>query len=547
MRLYALLFALAVCRTRAATIPSEGVEPPTIAQPVDVKEPIEQSNVENNVRNAPDTIPVAIVEEPAQPKLDENSNDYIPSDDEQSVIIKRVEIDLNNPGPPQRQQHETQNPETYAERDYFVADIKQKLLDTENVFKKSVSDVNESFENWVPNSAHLTAIQNDIKEMQNKFLAQLSELNQSLQSYLNPQSTKSVVSDPKSVANLKEVETRLKDLEVNFKAGVQTLSEGVKVLESAKADGDATSTAEKPSETGSPSPAPSNPTNEQPPNPLGQVFQYFSDAIGQAINQMQNTFNSFTNQNNQQGTSESPPAGAQSDEGASTSKPPSFWETIQQQFNQMFNFGQSNPSSQTSQTPSTNPLLSLFNSNPIFQNFLNQGRPSTTPSSPTTAEVKPWSDEPPKAVEPQVAPAKAEEKPQQLQPQASDIPAAQTGPIREIVQNNPIVKGIVQRIQSISSPEKPREKKPEQVPELVKSEDTIKNKEPVSATKGHVFYGGHGGSGGDNGIDGIVVKSLANEEKIEEFPPKLEQKKDAELAKEEEEEKETVLLPDKTE
>ncbi|XP_068630157.1 neurofilament medium polypeptide-like isoform X2 [Battus philenor] len=479
MKLYALILVLVACHARALPIEQEI---PDDVKPVE-KEPIDDVSVEN-LQITPDAIPVAIVEEsiPALKKVDENSNDYIPSDDEPSIQIKRLEIDLDNPGPPQRQEHETQNPGSYSDRDFFVDDIKQKLLETENVFKKSVLNVNEGFQNWVPNSQHLKTIQNDLKEMQSKFLGQLADLNQSLKSYLNPQSTKSVLVDPESTANLRQVENRLKDLEYNFKAGVETLTAGVKALE-AKADGEE---PQKPAETGSAGSATDGSTTEQTPNnPLGQIFSFFSDSIGQAITQVQNTFTSFTNPNNS--GSDAPPSGSQSDEA--TSRPPSIWENFTNQMNQIFNGGQKPQSGQSTSNP-------LNQANQFITNILNQFRPQANnpASKPDKERVTPKPSQSEPAQSDDAAPTKPDE-----QPVKKETPVTpQPGPIRQIVQNNPIVKGIVQRIQSITNPEKPREKEPQKNSEPVKSENSIKE-ETVPATKGHGhggYYEGNGGNGG---------------------------------------------------
>ncbi|KPJ17291.1 hypothetical protein RR48_08782 [Papilio machaon] len=586
MRLYALILVLAASRTGALPLKPEPAHEAEIRQVVQ----LEDADA-NKLRNVPDVIPVAIVEDTISPvKIDENSNDYIPSDDNPSPIIKRLEIDLSNPGLPQRQQHETQNPESYIERNSFIADIKQKLLDTENVFKKSVSNVNEGFQNWVSNSAHLKTIQSDIKDMQSKFLTQLDNLQQSVQSYLNPQSAKAVIVDPETAANLKEVESHLKVLKNNFEAGVQTLSEGVKVLE-AKADGDA-GTAENPTGTGATNPNP--PAEQSSTNPLGQVFEFFSNTMGQAITQMQNTFNAFTNPSNQNGGSNTgsqpswnplpglfnqqsttgAPAGTQADEA--TTRPPSVWDNFQQQMSQFFG-SESNPFNQANQ---------------FFQNLINQVRPSA--ATPADTNTKPENDpveqnsapvpskpisSPPAQVQPAAA---AQPQPEPIQPQAPE-PAKesqatlQPGPIRQMIQNNPIVKEVVQRIQSISNPEKPREKpeiesepaKPEKALEPAKPEDVIKEEtvpeaikeeavsevvkeealpeiikeEAIPATKGH---GGDGNSGVNNVSDGIAVKKITLEEKIEEIPHKCQMEKKEELASDKEE-KETALLPDKTE
>ncbi|CAK1582465.1 unnamed protein product [Parnassius mnemosyne] len=577
MRLYALIFTLAVLHARAACIPIEAEKPQAdeIFKHEESKETVEQLNnvdkAENNLRNTPDVIPVAIVEDtkPAQ-EINENSNDYIPSDDEPSINIKRVEIDLENPGQPQRQEHETQNPEFYAERNNLVSDIRQKLLDTENVFKKSVSEVNEGFENWVPNSEHLTVIQKDIKEMQNKFLTQLSNLRQTLEAYLSPQSTKSDIEDTEYVANLRDVRNRLKVLEVNFKAGVQTLSEGVKALEAAKADGASAGAAEKPSETGSPNPAPANPS-EPSTNPISQFFSTFSNAIGNAINNMQSTFQSLTNPPNQ-----TPPVGAQSDEAA-TPAHPSMWEVFQTQLNQIFNGGQTSDQAQAPSDTPVNPFVQAFQSNPLIQGFINQFRPQANPT-PNAAEAKPQNSQPAQtvsapsqpvqpqsaqtltaqsqAVQPEsIQPQPESIQPQPVQPQASqetqpqpaeppkETPAAtaQIGPIRQMVENNPFVKGIVQRIQSISNPEKPRQKVPVQAPESVKPEVSVN--EPISATKGH---GGGGSEAGDNIDSDRAAMSVPSEEKVEKVPQKCEKDKDVDLANDKKE-KEAVPLPDKTE
>ncbi|CAG5023558.1 unnamed protein product [Parnassius apollo] len=535
MRLYALIFTLAVVHARAACVPIEAEKPQAdeIIKHEENKEIVEQLNnadkVENNLRNIPENIPVAIVEDtkPAQ-EINENSNDYIPSDDEPSINIKRVEIDLKNPGPPQRQEHETQNPEFYAERNNLVADIRQKLLDTENNVKKSVSEVNEGFENWVPNTEHLTVIQKDIKEMQNKFLTQVSNLRLTLEGYLSPESIKSDTVDTEYVANLRDVRNRLKILEVNFKAGVETLSEGVKTLATAKADG------EKPAETGSPNPAPANPS-EPPTNPFSQMLLQLSNAIGDAFNGMQSAIQSITNPQNQ-----TPPVGTQSDDAATPARP-SMWEVWQSQ----------------------------------FQSFINQFRPQVSPAT-NVAEAKPQNSQPaqavsapaqpvqPQPVQPLAAQSQAVQpesvqpqpesvQPQPVQPQPSqeaqsepaeppkETPAstAQTGPIRKIVENNPFVKGIVQRIQSISNPEKPRDNVPVQPPKSVKPEESVN--EPISATKGH---GGGGSQAGDNIDSGRIAMSVPSEEKVEKVPQKCEKDKDVELA---DEKKENEAVPDKTE
>ncbi|XP_022113222.2 protein piccolo-like [Pieris rapae] len=547
MRLYALLALCVYARAATISLPDRKIDDldnVDLDNLVSEPELVDQANtvkdIDNSLRNA---IPVKVIQDVK--KIDENSNDYIPEGD--SLDVKRAPIDLNNPGSPQRQEHETQNPESYSDAQKAVFAIKQTIEDTQEVFTLGLKGISENFNKLFANNEKLSTIQQNIVNLKSAFNEQVLKLNNTIKSYIKPDKVEEAESE------VKAVETRLRVLESNFESGVHTLSEGVELLaimkeedEAARAEADAAGNPQAASST-------------QPPvaqnNPVMQFLYNFQQGMANSIanlnNAVQGVFNPNANQgqgqpqqsssqpggnfvgglfqgiqlpfgqqgqqNAQAGQAQQKPPGTSADEPAQTGwRPPNIIQQVQNQWNNLVNGGQ-NPQ-QAQQQPSQNPIgqaiqgfVSIF-SRPNG----NQNQQSTPQSSNQAAGNSAGSVEKPSADVPQgVNVVPVDPVPQQPQPavpiaqpeaaQPVQTAAEQPGPIRQLVQNNPIIKGLQTVATRITQPDRPRES-------VDKNADS----------KGHGGWGGGAGNAGDN----------PNGSRINEEPEKIEKNEKEKISEE---------------
>ncbi|XP_046968142.1 histone acetyltransferase KAT6A-like [Vanessa cardui] len=556
MRLNTFILTLCVCalHVRAASISSEkklddldNVDLDNVALEPELIDQVTVKDVDNNLRKTIVDIPVKVVEEPTV--LDENSNDYVPNNDD-STNIKRVDIDLANPGPPQRQEHETQNPENYGEKEKAIFGIKKTIEDTEKIFNQGLQELSNKFKNLFGSNEDLPAIQNNLQNLRHTFTDQIVKLNETIIKNLKPDSSQTVKESEKK---LKIVETQLQNLQKKFEVGVDTLTEGVEVLtiireedaEAAKtksiineerevAKQETPANGNPDAEQGSSStqaPAASSTTAPASSNPIMNWLSNFQNEITSAFSNFQSTIqnNWLGNQffqgapNIIQGTNptviQNPPAqqgqnavpaGAQSDT-AVTQATPAPWgpqaiiQHVQNLINPAQNTQQAAQGQQTA-TPAANngPFSQVFQNLVQFIQRPNQGQaqPPANPTPASTEGTNPSSANPDNT---DTSQADAIPVPsQQPQPVPQSAPAqqpGQNGPIQQLVQNNPIIKGIqsaVQRLQGTPNPETPRN-------EIIK--DNSEDKEELKGRPGV-----NTSNQGDTDISGVVKDIDAQKE-----------------------------------
>ncbi|XP_050344598.1 translation initiation factor IF-2-like [Nymphalis io] len=531
MRLNTFILTLCVCAfyARAASISSEkklddldNVDLDNVALEPELIDQVTVKDVDNNLRKTIVDIPVKVIEEPTV--LDENSNDYVPNNDE-SITIKRVDIDLANPGEPQRQEHETQNPENYGEKEKAIFGIKKSIEDTEKIFNQGLQKLSNNLKNLFGNNEDLPAIQNNLQNLRHAFTEQIVKLNETITKNLKPDSNQVTKESEKK---LKIVESQLQNLQKKFEVGVDTLSEGVEVLtiireedetaktksiiseerEVVKADakpdtqpdtkpdtqnGNTASSTLAPTTTSSQAPAISNPVTHfmhQFQNTMSQAFASLTSSVQNtgSTNPISNFFNGLGFPNIIQGSNptvninppaqqgqNTVPAGAQSDTAVPPPTPTpwgpqAILQQVQNTWQNLINPGQNAQQTQTAEgqqtaaPPANNrPFSNAFNNIVQFLQGPNQAAQpnpvNPTPASAQNTNGPSTNSEKPDATQADAIPAPA----QQAQPSSQSVPAQQTeehnGPIQQLVQNNPIIKGIqsaVQRLQGTPNPETPR-------------------------------------------------------------------------------------------
>lgn len=493
MKQYAhLLLAILVLHAHAAIIP-EQIQPEVEKELIndDIKSPIEnisseqvlidQSNTIKDVQNdlrksAAEGVPVEVILVEVLPTQKTNIDKEIVNEVSDEEIHRPV-IDLKNPGPPQRQEHETQNPEHYEDAERTAISVGEDIRETQTLLKQGLQGVTDGIQNWYVNNEQINNIQVSLQNMQENFKTQIQKLNESVQNFLNPDKSNPAVSEKElSVikANYEQIESRLKILQNNFNNGVKTLSEGVDIVATLRDESVPAS---------SEAPASSSTTTSSPSGPFVGIINFFSNFqnsvtesfanLGQAIS------NAITPNQNQGGSS---PASPLSDTaaGSSTTAKPSNWPNFQSPFTNFLNLNQGAQASQGGQPAQTGPF-GLIQSSPFVQNFVSlfqPNRPSTsTQESSTTASVSKPSNKP------------TETKPEpEKKPEAEKIPE----PEKKSEQNSPIVKGlsgVAQTLQdTINKTEKPKE--------IEGNNETEQEKGGLLFLAGH---GGHGGHGGGNG------------------------------------------------
>lgn len=485
MRLYAfLLVAGAAICVRAASIPVAETEKklmdniPDNLDKLPEQELIDQANtskdVDNKLRTKPEDIPVEVIVENAQPAL---------KADEQDEEIIRPVPDLRNPGPPQRQEHETQNPEYYSSEQQTIALFKQSINNARNVLIQGFQGITDGIQHIIATNEPIQSLQKNIQSLRDSFTAEMVKVNATIQSYLSSESV--AVDKPaaeETKAGFHQIEQGLFKLRNEFNKGVSTLADGVEVVALLKADSEAQTDSSSAS-SASPSPAPAPAASamnitalmQSIANNMQNALSNMSETLNK-VSQSWNPFGQNIGQNSGSASNATVPAEAQSDAQV-TSAPPATNNPLFQGFHQ-FSTNIQNFTGQFLGTIFQPQGSGGFVQN--FNNFLNgilpinrpagqapQGtQPAQTGSKPEETATKPET-KPEIKPEPQSEPAKPAAG-AETAPQAAAV--TPVGPIRQILQNNPItqsIAGAVQRLQNINNPEKPRDGQPaEQIKNL---------------------------------------------------------------------------------
>ncbi|XP_026730354.1 uncharacterized protein LOC113495682 [Trichoplusia ni] len=550
MRLYAfLLVTVAALHARAASIPELSADkklldiaPENIDKTPEIssseQELLDQANtikdVENKLRTKPEAIPVEVIVENAEAalKTPENADD--------SEEIDRPTPDLRNPGPPQRQEHETQNPEYYVAEQETILNFKKSVSDAQVFLKQSLQGITDGIQKVIENNEPLQTIQQSIKSLREGFTDQLSKINGTVQNYLNSESTN--INKPgieQTKANFHQIEKGLNVFRNEFNNRVKTLADGVEVVASLKAEN------EKPGES-NPAPAPAPPAAAGVQNPVAQYIQSLQVSFGNTLGNITQLISNFTqtpqwnvpNPFAQPSTTTALPAGVQADTPV-TSAPPSptnVLQSLQNQFTNFFNptqvinqgiaffstpapgqiFSGSGPFVQAFQTAQQN-IANLFQFRPVTPGP--QPAPTSAPAAASSAQPSP--------------------NPSEATSEAHADAVTPAGPIRQLILNNPLTQGIagaVQKVQNVNNPEKPREveRVEEEKPAVVAQQE-----DDNALDRGH---GGPntGGSDVNNDSSGSGIKE--NAPVAEEKMPEVEQPKAEEIK-----EHKTEQVADKTE
>lgn len=453
MKLYAHLLLVAFALTaRAATIPElpEKINNESPAEPP--KEPIDNVSIEkelsdetNVVKNEEDNlslktiedIPVkVIVEDVPLLKRVEEGNEV------SAEQLKKIREEIKDPGTPQRQEHETQNPEHHIDS----ITLKQSVEEVSYPLKRELQELREKFNEYLVSNENINSIKTSIESLQNRFNDQIQTLKAVFTNNVNTQSVEVQENIPED-----QIKANIQTLETNFNDGINNLKKSVEAISLLKADSSDTNG----------SPSTDSETSTASSNPIMEAITNFQTTMA---NNWQNFVQNFNNQ--------SPPANAQSDaEGTTTSRP--------------------------------------FQN--IFAGFFGQGQNSGSNSGPFAALINVFN---PQSTSEKPAESGQESKPSESEPETKPEGEKNTGPIRQILERNPIIKGItgaVQRLQqNINNPEKPRDtvKKPQAEPEKVEpakveavnAEAEKPASEKTEKEKGLIYGPGHGGNHGGSGM-----------------------------------------------
>ncbi|CAH0625687.1 unnamed protein product [Chrysodeixis includens] len=473
MRLYAfLLLTAAALHARAASIPDLSAEkklvdvvPDSLDKAPEVssseQELLDQANtikdVDNKLRTKPEVIPVEVIVEDAQAALKTSENA------EDSEEIDRPTPDLRNPGPPQRQEHETQNPEYYVAEQETILNFKKSVSDAQIYLKQGLQGITDGIQKVLENNEPLQTIQQSIKSLREGFTDQLSKINGTVQNYLNSENAN--VNKPgieQTKANFHQIEKGLNVFKNEFNNRVKTLADGVEVVASLKAENEKPSESNPPAPAPAPAPAPPAATGGQ--NPVAQYIQSLQNTFGNALNNVNQVLSNFTQTANwpnpfaQPSTTTALPAGAQADTAITAPNQPSgpanIFQSLQNQFSSFFQPSQTN-NQNIAIFPTPAPGQFGSGSGPFVQAFQNaqqnianlfQFRPLTPPAATSAPAIS------------------STAQPQTQAPVASSAAQADAvtpaGPVRQLILNNPISQGIagaVQKVQNLNNPEKPRE------------------------------------------------------------------------------------------
>ncbi|XP_061717851.1 uncharacterized protein LOC133525569 isoform X1 [Cydia pomonella] len=391
------------------------------------EEPIDQANtikdIDNQLLKKAEPIPVKVVVEDVAPVVKDSED-----------TVKRVEIDLKHPGEPQRQEHETQNPEHYEDDSAPVATIKQMIKDSQEAFNQRFKDVSECIGEWLLDNKPEISLKDSIKDLQETFMENIEKVNSTIQSYWNQDKA-----DSEKKVEIKKVQTGLKVLEEKFETGVQDLNNGVRNLAVLKETRDDASTTT------------AKPPGIQFPGFVTNFWTSVTNGFSNVTNQFQNIIG--------QGSNATGASGLQSDETSASTSKPTVFQAIQNQIQGIFQGRPQGAQSDEQPAGQTGPFAQVIQNVPLLQNFVNFIQP------------KPQSNEPSKPTQPaqstniegsNVVPAEPAKPADQQQKKPDEAPApASQGPIQQIIQRNPIaqsIAGAVQKIQhTINNPEKPRE------------------------------------------------------------------------------------------
>ncbi|XP_063364982.1 uncharacterized protein LOC134653537 [Cydia amplana] len=400
------------------------------------EEPIDQANtikdIDNELLKKAEPIPVKVVVEDVAPVVKDSED-----------TVKRVEIDLKHPGEPQRQEHETQNPEHFEDDSAPVATIKQMIKDSQDAFNQRFKDVSECIGEWLLDNKPEISLKDSIKDLQETFMENIEKVNSTIQSYWNQDKA-----DSEKKGEIEKVKSGLKVLEEKFESGVQDLNNGVRNLAVLKQTRDDASTTT------------AKPSGIQFPGFVTGFWSSVTNGFSNVTNQIQN----IIGQGNNNATGAS---GVQSDETSAATSKPTVFQAIQNQIQGIFQGRPQGAQSDEQPAGQTGPFAQVIQNVPLLQNFVNfiQPKPqSNEPGKPAQSTNSEGSNVVP------AEPAKPTDQ-QQKKPDETPAPApapapASQGPIQQIIQRNPIVQGIagaVQRIQhTINNPEKPREEATEE-------------------------------------------------------------------------------------
>lgn len=483
-----LLLAAAVLHAAcAASIPDPHSKLIPDLSDVEIKDPFDkeaapeiadQTNVikdlENGLRVKPAGIPVEVLVEDSRPAIKTNE---VADDDEE---IKRPAIDLRNPGPPQRQEHETQNADHFSDAQNKLSAVRETIMQTQDLLRQGVKGVGDDISNWLSTNEQMNAIQNNIQALKESFTAQIQKLNEGIQELAASQTSKPQVTPEQTLNNshFNEVETSIKILENNFNNGVRALSEGVNIVNILRAEDESAAAASPGLTTSATVEAASTASSTADgQNFLTNFIEGFQTSMVASFDRVTNLLGLPIGSNR---TTTTLAPGVLADTPVSAPQNPlvAWANNFQQNFPNIFPLGQGQQGQTGSNQDQTTrqPVFAQVQQNVgnAFQSLIGLfNSPPAKPNTPDTTETN-------------VVPVKPTGEKQQETPAADALPApaAPAGPIQQILSNSPVVQGIastVQRIQSsINNPEKPR--------------DTVKKDD--LETKGG-FYGGNrpGGSG----------------------------------------------------
>lgn len=475
-----LLVLLAACAAAAA--PAADLADLDLEDPLD-KDVTPEIIAVNDLRVKPVDIPVEIIED-SRPAIKTNE---VADDDEE---IKRPSIDLRNPGPPQRQEHETQNADHFPDVQK-LSTVRETILQTQDLLRQGIQGIGDDITNWLSTDEQVNPIQENIQSLRDTFTIQIQKLNEAVKGLAAPQPlrTEKIPESKQTSPNLKKVEASIHTLENNLDKGMRALSEGVSIVAILRAeDENAAAVDPAPAPVPAPAPAqsapPSSPVTVSPPNVVLQFISNLQSSVSDSIRNMTEALNNVPAVQNIQNflnpTASTPATGVLADSPEGTTPRPANnpWSWPFPNIQNIFSVQSPGQSGTAGQPPAAAPgaiatgfqnLQIAFQNNPIVQGITGL----VTNNTP-----KPNDDKKPETLAVTAAPSAVADN-VAAAPSAAAGAAVPAGPIRQILSNNPVVQsiaGTVQRIQSsINNPETPRDTE--------KSEDL--------ETKGGGYYGGN--------------------------------------------------------
>lgn len=447
------LLLLVVCAFAAplyaATIPDSAdlqKIPTTLTD--DIKDPLPANHeiiapepakeVENEFRAKPEHIPVEVVVDDVETSVKINE-----VEDEET---KRPAVDLRNPGPPQRQEHETQNPERHPDEILKVSIIKENIEKAQNLLRQSFQDVSDTIQNSLFKTDDRININKNIQNLRETFTSQVQKLNDTIQALVEPAASELVEEQrEESQSNYKKIQSRLKVLANNFNGAVDMFFVGVDLvgnLRSSSDEGDAVK-EEAPSQSGT------APATVTPSNPLSLVI----GALNNIRDQVTSGFNNIQNLLTPGGAT--PPDAVQADTPDQTTSAPGLFG-LQQLFTNSFAQFQSQLSN-----------INLFGIRPSATVKPVQIASSSASDKPSKPEPEAAADNKPADEQPvDNKPADAADKPADAPaPAPAAQPAAATpaqpdagGPIRQFLSSIPVVQRIQNSLTNRDTPREPIQK-----------------------------------------------------------------------------------------